>query len=1077
MIERITMTEGQAILEQQGPRLPEGGPVVTQDQKSDAIREWGAWAQEYKQPITGTMFGVIQKAIEGGMGPSSEALQSVQAAGNVLEERSSRSISQVDLELAKFAEESKLDSAPPPGEVVDLRWENWEDYGWSGEQRDKVGKTLKNALGELGMTEQRAMYATEILLLAGLTGEEAIAHLADPSVEGALDSLAKADPYSRRHSALDILQKVFGNAPRSSIRAIFPEGFYAEEADSEPTKAEELAWQLMLRGGSSLRKWGFDGEYPLLEVRGELLQEKEQKELSDAEKQQLIEDKKKGIKKRFANGKYYLNESNTNRWVRERMVYWDGENPQDVMNFMTQVGIKKQWSPISVEQMFTNEGSYFESEDGRTQYGGLSTQWRKETFLTTIFRMYQIEYQQIMTQEGKLIEKLMEIAIKNQMLKSTFKTNMLAVAATQPLNFTEGRKGKEEERVNDNVMGTAQIQMFLTYYYLSDFNKLQQILGPDSKFFTRDHMLKAIGTIEEKKSKQTGETGRWATIAFMDADSRNAFENAFDRHSGQVKDPDAFVKFINFFLSARPNGLVIAAVREAVRSAVGEKFDFTVEKKYGGYTPERIEILFQRMLAKEANGSADPALQRELKQAPAEIKDFILDKLWSLQNNPQEREKMLKEFFTDKDSLDLAELNMYSLTRISGAAARNDVAAGGGPGMHYDEQSKMMNFDDMCRKYAENGSAFGNVHTVGQLKKLIVPLFEGITNVEDVDILDAYGRPIMRPDKTGQLKPVRNKRTIIDLFEELNSLSNVQAPQEVGLRPEEKKARMKQFGQRYQNIAGRLAFDEYAMLDYYANHYNRGYAMFKRKVTGTEIDIEKYNRTDAMGGVIFVKSEFIKDVQEAVFKQVRYLVESGVIINYNEIIRGERLDPETGKKYWTDMTRAEDMFGYDLLNREEYWLRDENGKFIRNENGLNIIDVDRVQANQRLLYKQRVLLDLAADLYQHQVVNSTDPRFGHSYYLNVRNALKSIAGGLLTNETKKHGVHVLKTFLDSKDMQYFTDRALNGNILGLIDLGITGFHIKFVLSSLLSKKYTKDEKGLLEDALALFGKAVFAGAY
>src|SRR5262249_37281503 len=116
---------------------------------------------------------------------------------------------------------------------------------------------------------------------------------------------------------------------------------------------------------------------------------------------------------------------------------------------------------------------------------------------------------------------------------------------------------------------------------------------------------------------------------------------------------------------------------------------------------------------------------------------------------------------------------------------------------------------------------------------------------------------------------------------------------------------------------------------------------------------------------------------------------------------------------------GEAMFGYEMVNRKEFWLKNEKNRYVMDEFGRHKIDWREVDENKLLMWKQWVMTRIGADVYAHKAHYMTDPQYNFIYYDNIMRALESVPGEIYGNELDMHGLRVPKgKFFTKEDMAW-----------------------------------------------------------
>lgn len=712
---------------------------------------------------------------------------------------------------------------------------------------------------------------------------------------------------------------------------VFPNEFTEElsreyQYTTRPPNIENLAWQFSY---NDVEKFGINGTFPVLEMRIEA-------------------DEKTGFIKE---GKYYVNTGNLNRWPRDRMSWIIGEEPENPNHdYFNIVYLYKDLRPFTLKDMFESEQTVFKSEDGETTYLNLAYHMRVEAGATTFLRALELKYKNTMANDEKLVESIITLFYENPLSRNILDKNIMYYLVNMPLDYDGFDK-------SDVKLGAAWLDMALAYYNIADFDKLQQILGPDSAFFTERGMV--AGIMEIIKRQQKYNFGN-KFQQFLGPEGYALFSKAFDEN-GKLRDKKSFIEFINFYnmFGSMLNKDQVNAVREAMKLAIAEKYHITRE-------------------------------------------DGVMD----------------------KGSLDLTELQAFCFSRVSGASARNELR-----GTAYDAANKWVHTDLHRAQQVKLSGAWGYEGTIPQFKGILVPYLEGTQTEAYTDVKDIDGNVIGRRHKTQ-----------LEVLEELQELRSRQVRKLDQLQEEarratgedkEKKTKLVAELSRQANNEYRLRSDDLEMVEttmrYYAQeHVANAHKIFQKLIKSSEFDFEKFTE-HGFFGIRFKRAEFQEGVIENFFKPLRVMYTKYKQINFNQQVRDWVEDGPNGERKFKDVTLAEAMFGYQLLNRSQFWMRDKHGKPVYDpETGRHMIDANKVNTDwgKVLLWKSWALMEIGNRLAAHRDIHSTDPLYNFTYYLNVIEALKSIPGEFLGDDSDIRSVKKSKPFFDKNDIKWF--RSISG---------------------------------------------------
>jgi hypothetical protein len=961
----------------------------------------------------------------------------------------------------------------------------WAKIGWGeADRKIVVGKLKEKFKDQHAFTSDQIKNTIELFVATGKTAAEIAEdidrtkldyNLTDSEIQAARGSIEMAYAIKKRKwfSELHVDETYVQ-------RFVLQEEFRAEnEQDyqhTDPSNIEEIAWQVMHHYGH--KTWGPNGTFPLLEMKvgykykykkdengKEILKNGEKVlDLKDGRPQLELKDGRPQIDP--DKSKYYINQANFVRWARERMwnVY-DVNN--DVGDFVSAIDLPKTYGKMDFGRMFPEYSKYFASEDGVTNYWLMAQELIVESAGLGVMNQMSVTYNQEMRDPDKLQEAMGKMFASNVFTKETFRKNMLELMAIMPLNYEGHKPGELLE--NDGIFGSAMMEMFLVYYHLSDFEGLQGLLGHGSSFFTKDAYMWALqSVVEEKVAESSGET----RPTILNAETQEYFAKAFDAN-GQVTTKENklnFINLINFWGYKTNNEDAEYVVRRLLYKMVQEKYGRIVKKKKLDDEGHEMEV----------NG--EPVWEDDTETL------YITDP-----HTGKTEKKTIKKYGLTADiegtkedtwTLRMAWVAAKAMSRVFGAGMRNDTNAAG-----YDGMTKMHIVETYRNKMLnKNADESGNPYSIHQFKIMAMDMPNAIVT-ESFDYLrDPEGNILMKWDDESQtMKPVARAKTLLEVLMEMQSTMTAMSAEQKRLEreleeetnPEEKEKKrqalevyMHNKNRKYQNKAGELSFKARAMSNYYDDHLMRANETWKIIMGADEMEFEKYITSDAYGGIQFDRHEFQKDVQHKWIHPIRYFLNTYPDVNYNQKVR--MLDQAATIKahypIYREMPLGEAMFGHELLNREEFWLRDpKTGKPInmvddkgRKMKGLYEIDYDKVNDKKILVWKQFFMTKLVADLWAHRAYHSHDKRFDINYYDNVLAAIESIPGELKSDEFSIRDQFISKSFFDEKDMKWMRTRAKVENY----DLFVRAFFKDILLPD------EKDEGIGLLLALSLFTRSI-----
>ena len=251
-----------------------------------------------------------------------------------------------------------------------------------------------------------------------------------------------------------------------------------------------------------------------------------------------------------------FNKANFLKWVRERMLFYDSFSPDDPnLNLLGAVGFETEFRTIGLGAMINNKKQYFKDshekdENGHFKvYDEFAEDIVNEIFLFSTSRGFDAEYRFTMWSDEELPKLL---AKQHQRSIFTSSEQMKKIFKFSADYGVKDEYGKEDTKVGDSIRKAYEV-----YYYMSDFDKLKEVLGPDSPFFTRVGFEDALRLSQNKESN-------WE----IPENYKKLFDKLFDQ-SGKAA-PAEFIKYVNLFNETGKLQSTVSLVREAVRLAVSD---------------------------------------------------------------------------------------------------------------------------------------------------------------------------------------------------------------------------------------------------------------------------------------------------------------------------------------------------------------------------------------------------------------------------------------------------------------------------------------------------------------------------
>ena len=938
--------------------------------------------------------------------------------------------------------------------------ESWSEYGWSDPEKERVKAELTEALEGLNTgkdKEKQIDTIMEMLLAKGIKPSDLTdlrtkrEEAQDYFVGAEMDPRYRSEYYkdnpdiffvhtlARKNFKVGMEDPTLGITHDEIKRLIFGK-IYLGTNDYElyyagrPRNIETLAWQIMQTSDEGYNGWGIKGDNPLLEMR---IVKKADGSGVDTEK-----------------SGYRVNTANMVQWARSLM--WkqydrDREDPHDYFSVISLQGR----AALSFNEMLLSPKQFFASEDG-TDYKGLMLEWYKEAAVFTTVRAWDVGYRlaQESPDELKKLFKQMYDA-KNLMTRNALGANIMGLMTTMPLDFKGQTEGKWE---SDSTMGAAWIDMYRCYDSINDYENLRKILGEGSQFFNIKGWAQAFMEIA---GENKGVTGVREMRVFMKKQGYEEFEKAFDEDTGEVvtaENRKYFVKFLNIFGERLIGGKHEWTVRAALRGAIAEKYGKEV------YVKDSEGDILEEVMTREVYDKVRKYSKCEEVKDPdnpvPEGKVRVRYKKFAFVSESGKIGDDIDDRVENTTSLLFAEAMAWSMVKPLGAGAKNDPDAVG-----HDWMGRPYHTELFRAKYTYKGDKQGNKLTTPIFKSTVVDILNAIATEAYTPVLDEHGRKTYKSEEDKKKdKPIMRSKTPMEVMAELSELRTISAkaikekereleaiPKENQAEREAKIREIKEFSseanQIYQDRAQDMSFTQQTLTQYRLDHLEYGMDMYKYLVDNEEIEWEKFTDYNIYGGVRFKQEEFAKVVQSELIHKVRYMFENFGSLNYNQIVRVmdqtktherhfKKHDPDDHDKHrnvepvFKDVRLGEAMFGHEMLNRAEFWKRDDKGKPInmvdrkgRKMKGLYEIDYQKVQDNKQALWKQWVMTKIAADLYSHRALHEDDIRFNFTYYQQAIEALGRIPGNLDQDQYKFKDTHVKEFFFNKADIAWIREKS------------------------------------------------------
>lgn len=695
-----------------------------------------------------------------------------------------------------------------------------------------------------------------------------------------------------------------------------------------------------------------------------------------------------------------INEANFLRWIRKRMKFFEGEDgPDTPVNYFAKVGIPFGNRHIHMAQILEDDEKFFTDEDGAV-HAELAQQIRRELFVRFTVRGRDIQYRtggKGMSDEGGIDGVLQAIFKDNNMTRNTWNGKsmwhwllempMEAMAKLDP-PLHEGeiihkgagpdhgghihRKYVRDYERQDTRMGRSIATAIAAYYHLADYNKLQEMIGPDSDFFTRKGFEKVRSELadnENRSNRFSGESLGRLEEKFIS----NATLDLIFGPDGKVKNREAFIKYINFFPNAQVDPRARDMVRGLIQQAIGHKYHMYLRGEDGKY------------LRKDG--------------------DLVMD----------------------TDTMVMAEDYAFLITRWTGIATRNDLGA-----TAYDAQAKWLRFQNYRKKMSgsSKGGMFGNMYNVGLMKTLGVNYLDSIRNqdgkllreiIEELALAPVM--PLALDEKNGMDHPAEaeEKQADVETIESRKTLSELTFPDLIELNYYNNG--IFRWVQEYKSFIGA---DE-LHLDKIVEQARFGGILYDPASFGQKIQdgFLKPLRYGYQGWPNLYSKE-VRDIVEydpEIHKGLPQVDVNGVphvFINMslaNSMFGDEVMDREM---FWERLPQY-DEDGKEIKDKDG----NPTGKRIPHIIDPRFIDTDKGRIQ---MFKNIALGRVAADIYSHVDHNSPYPKWDGQTIEAVIRALEAIPGDLLVDEHDLRNTVVPERFFTRADIKWLRSLASVGEV-------------------------------------------------
>lgn len=784
------------------------------------------------------------------------------------------------------------------------------------------------------------------------------------------------------------------NARKAEVRFGLEEQLFENRT---PDNIEDIAWQI---GRSAPDKYGVTGKHPVLEVVYRTNIVRNGKEIKAGSRVRIEEDM---YNEEIAVSR--VNQGNFIRWLRDRMLTLHGDNPDDPLDYEAQISIDKSFRPFYFSEARKNTQKYFRSEFRAREHQRLKSSiaketdpekirqlkrqladlppivmenlaeygFKQETWAYGVDRDNNLNYRFRSGNKEEFVKMMMEKLSRSAFTKTAWGKSLMEWILTWDQNFGEG----------DHKLGAAINGAYMIYYNLTDTFKLYQMLGSKSALLSEDGLKRsrdeAAGIYDEDGNvtkeyglQQEGRDGLTEDKAKADA-ARKAY----------LSDKSIHALF-------RYN----EKEKKSMQEASGGQLRFEEAEVDADGNPQWKEIdqngnelINEWRYIKTLNINQSPQFDTRIENVVHTAIKRDIARIFDL-TIPDENDEDKK--VRDVLNVSFAQNFAHLMTNWTGVQARNNQSAAG-----YDAWVALQKTRTYRLKYAANkrAEAFGNPHTMHMFKGLITDVMAGIrteTRISEDEISEEGSRYSNRTKKS--------YKSPHEVMEEMYDAWVRGGSQE-------------EITQRYLEKSGQLLFPANT-LKYFANdQIMRGMGIYDQIIDAQEIKLEKFTKIDPWKGITFERDQFQSAVQEKFLKPMRYMLSTWSQTDFAQMIRTNVSDGANTD--WREMSLAESMFGREMLDVPEFWeevsegtpgakkyeTRDKDGNYKFTWRIPHKISGKEVNDNRTQLIKQMAKMRIAAELYEHVDLHSTDPRYNFIYYETIIQALEALPGGVLGDET------------------------------------------------------------------------------
>lgn len=826
--------------------------------------------------------------------------------------------------------------------------------GWNNESiKDVQGKMEGLFQGQYKLEEHQVQTALE-LLIAG--NEYSPQQLQQAFTKDNLDRMLTEGEKERltpNEIKKHTLFKFFVNlgiredyVRRFILTKEFKDENQQDQINTRPKNLEELCWQIMW---TDEKDWGLNGKYPMLELRQVMNPETKKKET-----------------------KYFYNKANFLLWVRERGMELLDVSPYSTPDFDNEIKLNKgDFYSLTISSFYHNRTTFLRSEnDWLDTQEELVRDLQLETVPMTFARQAWVTYDKSLRDPKKTAEVVQAIHEMNLVTRRAFGMDLLSFMVRKPLR-DKGTTEPGEHVKNDNIMGSAWLDCLLAYEAISDFERLQEVLGPESMFFTQRGMVEALKTIQKKISMHAGTIDAYGILS---PETYGYLKKAFD-DNGRVTTQDNIKNFtllVNIFYENRQDANQKEMIREALRMAMREKYGFKTERG----EDDAISSYWAEHLAYSWTN-------------------------WTGISAPHDTRGIGWNYMSQ-----LTNTGMFRISRVD-----ENAAAIGNPRTAFLFPRLLVPFLDGIHS---EGRALITDQTTGQVIGT-----RRKSAMESLHELQAFRtkqwKQIQTREKQLRQSGVLEKDIPKQLEDEILKLTPDYLRLAGDLRFDENASKaytddhFNRVDELWKIINGPdINFEEFTTYDPY-------------NFSQPKFEWQKFQEK--------VIREFLIPVRFA------YAVHKDLNYNMKVRVPRVVPDPKRGqfkfKTEWQEVYLGEALFGHELLDCEPYWKQNKGGNYEYDENGRHIIDYNKVNDKKLHIWKRWFMCKVAADI---QLKRSKDTLLGTpkppTYYDTIFKAIESIPGAVWGDEFRMSGVTVPENLYDKGEMDDFKRKALATRLLG-----------------------------------------------